>query len=162
QWNDSLQVLSAMLRRPPAAPAGEAALFGTVRTILTPNLRDEQGEKLDVSGFQVFSQSFVFSVFLAFLLPLWGLSFSTQAVGGQREGQIFIWVLSRPLTRPAIYLAKFVALLPWGLGLNVGGFAILCLAAGTPGRMAFRAYWPAVVCASLTFISLFMLFGAYF
>src|SRR5262245_23664453 len=40
QWNDNLQVLTAMLRRPPAAPSGEAAVFGAVRTIITPNLRD--------------------------------------------------------------------------------------------------------------------------
>jgi len=66
------------------------------------------------------------------------------------------------LPRPAIYLAKFLALLPWSLGLNLGGFALLCLAAGPPGGMAFRLYWPAVLWATLAFSSLFYLMGAFF
>ena len=34
-----------------------------------------------------------------------------------------IWLLTRPLPRWSIYLAKFVAILPWSLGMNLGGFA---------------------------------------
>ena len=79
------------------------------------------------------SRWIVYSVFLSFLLPIWSLSFATEALGGEREARSLVWLLSRPLSRPAIYLAKFVALLPWSLGLNLGGFALLCLAAGQPG-----------------------------
>ena len=42
------------------------------------------------------------------------------------------------------------------------GFALLCLAAGPPGRLALRLYWPAVVWATLAFTALFLLLGAYF
>jgi hypothetical protein len=70
--------------------------------------------------------------------------------------------LTRPLSRSSIYLAKFVALLPWSLGLNLGGFALICLAAGSPGWTAFRLYWPAIVLASLAFSALFFLLGAVF
>jgi hypothetical protein len=70
--------------------------------------------------------------------------------------------LTRPLPRPATYLAKFVALLPWSVGLTVGGFGVLCLLAGPPGRLAFRLFWPAVLMATLAFSSLFCLMGAYF
>jgi len=73
-----------------------------------------------------------------------------------------LWLLTRPLPRSSIYLAKFVALLPWSLGLNLGGFAILCLAAGAPGRKALTLYWPAVLFGSLAFCSLFHLMGACF
>jgi hypothetical protein len=66
------------------------------------------------------------------------------------------------LSRPAIYLAKFVALLPWSLGLNVGGFALLCLAGGRPGPQALRLFWPAVLCGTLAFAALFQLVGAFF
>jgi hypothetical protein len=52
--------------------------------------------------------------------------------------------------------------LPWVLALNVGGFALICLAAGEPGRLAFRLFWPGVVAASLAFASLFYLMGALF
>jgi hypothetical protein len=117
---------------------------------------------LACSAFQVFSQWIVFSLFLTFLLPLWSLSFATEAIGGERESQSLIWLLSRPLPRPAIYLAKFVALLPWSVGLNVGGFALLCLVAGPPGRLALALYWPAVTLATLTFSALFLLIGAWF
>ncbi|MFO0844350.1 MAG: ABC transporter permease [Gemmataceae bacterium] len=151
--------------------AVQQALLGSVRTILSPDARvslpsadgrPAYGERLAVSGFQVFSHSVVFAIFLTFLLPLWSLAFGTEALGGDRETQSLIWLLSRPIPRPMIYLAKFVALLPWCLALNVGGFALLCLAAGAPGRQALRLYWPAVALASLTFAALFLLVGAYF
>lgn len=117
---------------------------------------------LEQSGFSVFSRWVVYSVFLSFLLPIWSLSFATESIGGERESRSLVWLLSRPLSRPAIYLAKFVALVPWALGLNVGGFAVLCLAAGRPGVQAFWVYWPAVAWATLAFCALFHLMGALF
>jgi ABC-type transport system involved in multi-copper enzyme maturation permease subunit len=117
---------------------------------------------LERSGFFVFSNWIVFSVFLSFLLPIWSLSFATEALGGEQESRSLVWLLSRPLSRGSIYLAKFAALLPWGLGLNLGGFGLLCLAAGKPGHLAFRLYWPAVLGGSLAFCSLFHLMGACF
>ena len=83
-------------------------------------------------GFVRFSWQIVFSMFTTFLLPLWSLSFATEALGREREQQNLLWLLTRPLPRPAIYLAKFVALLPWCLLLNLGGFTLLCLVAGAP------------------------------
>ncbi|MCS6852018.1 MAG: ABC transporter permease [Gemmataceae bacterium] len=117
---------------------------------------------LDVSGLYVFSTALVFSVFLSFLLPLWSLSFAVEAVGSERDEGTLIWLLSRPLPRWAIYLGKFLALLPWNLGLNLGGFGLICLAAGLPGRLAFGLYWPAVLAGSLAFASLFHLMGSCF
>jgi len=117
---------------------------------------------LNRTGFMVFSKNFVFTVFLSFLLPIWSLSFATDAIGGEREARSLVWLLTRPLPRPAVYLAKFVAVLPWSLGLNLGGFGVLCLAAGEPGQMAFRLYWPAVFWATMAFCALFHLMGAWF
>ncbi len=117
---------------------------------------------LQRSGFYVFSNWIVFSVFVGFLLPIWSLSFATEALGGEREGRNLVWLLTRPLPRPSIYLAKFVALLPWSLGFNLGGFGLLCLLAGKPGHLAFRLYWPAVLGATLAFCALFHLMGACF
>jgi ABC-type transport system involved in multi-copper enzyme maturation permease subunit len=111
---------------------------------------------------EVFVRSVVFVLFLNFLLPLWSLSFATEAVGGDRESNSLIWLLTRPLPRPAIYLGKFVAMLPWSLALNLGGFGVLCLAGGAPGRETFRLLWPSVLCGTLAFSSLFYLFGAFF
>jgi hypothetical protein len=114
------------------------------------------------SPFYFFSNWVVFSVFVGFLLPFWSLSFATEALGGEREGGSLIWLLSRPLPRWSIYLAKYVALLPWSLALNLGGFALLCLLAGAPGHAALRLYWPAVLAATLAFSALFHLMGACF
>lgn len=114
------------------------------------------------SGFQVFCNYVVFSVFLSFLLPIWSLSFASETLGGEREAGTLGWLLMRPLPRWEVYLAKFVALVPWALGLNLGGFGLVCLAAGTPGIQAFELFWPAVAWATLAFSALFQLMSAWF
>jgi ABC-type transport system involved in multi-copper enzyme maturation permease subunit len=116
---------------------------------------------LQESGFLVYSR-YVFTVFVSFLLPVLSLSFATDALGGEREGNTMVWLLTRPLPRPAIYLGKFVALLPWSLSLTVGGFAVVCLAAGRPGRLALELFWPAVLLSALAFSSLFHFLAACF
>jgi ABC-type transport system involved in multi-copper enzyme maturation permease subunit len=110
----------------------------------------------------IFSTWVIFTVFMGFLLPIWSLSFATEALGGERETRSLIWLLTRPLPRWSIFLAKFVAILPWSLGLNLGGFALLCLLGGPPGRLALRLYWPAVLAGTLAFCSLFHLMSAMF
>jgi ABC-type transport system involved in multi-copper enzyme maturation permease subunit len=120
------------------------------------------GAALQKSGFVVFTNWMVYSVFLSFLLPIFSLSFATEALGSERESRSLVWLLSRPLPRASIYLAKFVALLPWALAMNVGGFALICLAAGAPGQMALRLFWLPVVGATLAFCALFHLMGALF
>jgi ABC-2 type transport system permease protein len=114
------------------------------------------------SPFILFARWAMFGMFLAFLLPLWSLSFATQALGGDREDRSLVWLLTRPLPRWSVYLAKFVGVLPWTLALNLGGFALICLAAGAPGRTAFRLFWPAVLGGSLAFAALFHFIGAAF
>jgi hypothetical protein len=146
---DWVHLLGAIPRLPPAAEL-QSAVTGALHAWL------------ERTGFQVFSSWIVFSVFLSFLLPIWSLSFATDALGGEQEDRTLIWLVMQPLSRPVVYLAKFVALLPYALGLNVGGFGLLCLAAGAPGRLAFRLYWPAVLCGSLAFCALFHLMGAWF
>ncbi len=150
QWADEVQMINSTLDHSASGQGVQAALASSVRGII------------ERSGFMVFSRTAVFAIFLTFLLPLWSLSFATEALGGERESNSLVWLLTRPLPRPAIYLAKFVALLPWSLGLNIGGFGLLCLAAGEPGRTAFRLFWPAVLWATLAFSSLFYLMGAFF
>jgi ABC-2 type transport system permease protein len=135
----------------PATRAVHFAVYATQHTVI-----------YEASGFMVFSRGVVFTIFATFLLPLWTMSFATEGLGREREARNLIWLLIRPLPRWSIYLGKFVALLPWCLVLNLGGFWLVCLAAPGPGTLAFRLYWPAVVWATLAFAALFHLLGALF
>lgn len=162
EWLVMTQALSGAVHRDPAAQGVQHAYGGSCRVIIATGVRTEDGRTTSVSGFEVFSQQMIFSIFLTFLLPFCSLSFAVEAIGGERENKSLIWLLARPLPRPLIYLAKFVALLPWTLGMNLLGFAMLCLAAGPAGRPALLLYWPAVVYATVTFSALFLLIGATF
>jgi ABC-type transport system involved in multi-copper enzyme maturation permease subunit len=113
-------------------------------------------------GMLSFTRVVVFNIFTTFLLPLCSLSFATEALGREREQGNLLWTLTRPLPRWAIYLAKFVAVLPWCLALNVGGFLAICTAGGAPGQLAFVTYWPAIVLGTIAFAALFHLMGAVF
>jgi ABC-2 type transport system permease protein len=110
----------------------------------------------------VFSRWVVFLLFLGFLLPLFSLSFASGALGQERENRSLVWLLTRPLPRSAVYLAKFLGVLPWCLALTVGGFGLLCLAGGPTGWEAFALYGPGVLAGSLAFAAVFYLFGALF
>jgi ABC-2 type transport system permease protein len=152
-YHDSLVVMSkqqAEISRAEPASAIHWAILGSV------------GAALDQSGVMVFSRWVVFSIFQAFLLPLLTLSFATDAIGNERESRTFIWLFTRPLPRWSIYLAKFIAALPWCLGLNLVGFAGICLVAGEPGRQALHIYWPSVALGTLAFAALFHLIAAIF
>jgi ABC-2 type transport system permease protein len=144
-------MLDGVVPGSPAQAIADAAYASARAAVLT-----------EPAAAHVFARWVVAAIFLGFLLPLWSLSFATEAVGGDREQNSLIWLLARPLPRPAIYLAKFVALLPWTIGLNMGGFAVVCAAAGRPGLTALRLFWPAVLCATLAFAALFQMIGAAF
>jgi ABC-2 type transport system permease protein len=116
---------------------------------------------LQRSPFLLFARWCMFSLFVSFLMPIWSLSFATEALAGEREGRTLVWLLTRPLPRSAIYLAKFVALLPWCLIINLGGFLVICLVAGEAGRQTFRLFWPAVAMGTLAFVALFQFFSAW-
>ncbi|MEZ6140523.1 MAG: ABC transporter permease [Zavarzinella sp.] len=118
--------------------------------------------KRETKPHAVFSKNVVFMLYLGFLLPMQSLSFAAAAFGQDRENRTMIWLSSRPIPRWGIYLAKWLGVLPWVLFLNVGGFAILCLAGGSTGRDLFWLYLPSIIAGSLTFSALFHFFGSIF
>jgi hypothetical protein len=152
EWADVTEVMG--LRASLPGSAADAGLTQAIMASCRAAMRN--------SEFFVFANWFVFPIFVSFLLPIWCLSFSTEALGGEREGSSLLWLLTKPLSRPAIYLAKYLALLPWSLGLAMGGFALLCVAAGKPGWLALERFWPAVFCGTLAFSALYHLMGAFF
>ncbi len=156
QWQYPLALARNAVPLDPVTGAVQRAAAGAYQAVLF------NPEATRRAGFTRFTDSIVFTMFTTFLLPLWSLSFATEGLGREREDRNLLWLLTRPLSRPAIYLAKYVAILPWALGLNLGGFTLLCLVAGEPGRLALRLYWPAVLWGTLAFCALFHLMGAWF
>src|SRR5262245_47067328 len=122
-WENTLVMMDAAGRI-----TGPSAHSSIVMAITAANSAIVQA-----SEFYGFTRGFLFLLFFSFLVPIWTLSFATDSLGGERESQGMIWLMTRPLSRPAIYLGKFVAVLPWCLALNLGGFGLLCLAAGPAG-----------------------------
>jgi ABC-type transport system involved in multi-copper enzyme maturation permease subunit len=100
--------------------------------------------------------------FVGFVLPLFTMSYATAAFGTERESRSLVWLMTRPIPRSAIYLAKFLGTLPWCVVFGLGGFAAMCLAGGELGARAFALYWPAAVAGTVAFAALFHLIGAVF
>lgn len=113
-------------------------------------------------AFMNFSRTTLLGAYLGFVLPLFTLAYASGAIGTDRESRSLIWLMTRPMPRWAIYLAKFIGTLPWCLLFSGGGFAAICLAGGALGREAAGLYWPAAVAATVAFSALFHLIGALF
>jgi ABC-type transport system involved in multi-copper enzyme maturation permease subunit len=109
-----------------------------------------------------FGKSLVNNVYIPFLLPILCLCFGTQSLGGDWEDRTLVWLLTRPVPRPLVYLAKFLATLPWVAALTVGGLFLLGLLAGPDGLRAAAEFWPAVAWATVAYLALFLLLGAWF
>jgi ABC-type transport system involved in multi-copper enzyme maturation permease subunit len=110
----------------------------------------------------VFARNIIGNLYLGFMLPLLCLAFGTQALGGDWEDRTLVWLLTRPLPRPLIYLAKFVAAVPWTFGLTLGGLLLLGALGGPDGLQAVRIFWPAVAWGTMAYLALFVLLGAWF
>jgi hypothetical protein len=113
-------------------------------------------------GFMTYSRWVIHLVYLGFVLPLFTLSYASGAFGTERESRSLVWLMTRPIPRGGIYLAKFVGTLPWCFAFGLGGFVAICAAGGPHGREALVRYWPAALLATLAFASLFHLVGAIF
>jgi ABC-2 type transport system permease protein len=109
-----------------------------------------------------FARAIIGDVYLGFMLPLLCLAFGTQSMGGDWEDRTLIWTLTRPVPRPLVYLAKFLAALPWTFALTLGGLFLFGAAAGRSGLRSALYFWPAVAWGTLAYVALFVLLGAAF
>jgi len=143
----------------PSTPEG-FGLKVAVASAYRAMMQDEQF--LNDFAFLNFVRVVVYGYFLAFLLPLLTLAYASGAVGSEREGRTLLWLLTRPLPRWAVYLAKYLGTMPWCIGVSALAFTVMCLCGGEFGRRAIGLYWPAVLTGSLAFGSLFHFIGALF
>lgn len=117
---------------------------------------------LDQWEFMNFSRWVVLGAYFGFVLPMFTLAYASAAFGTERESRSLVWVMTRPVPRSAIYLAKFLGTLPWCVLFGLGGFAALCLAGGALGLKALALYWPAAAAGTVAFSAMFHLVGALF
>jgi hypothetical protein len=143
-------LLNATTFRPwnPPLSAGVSALTGPIAAALAS------------SALANFSDKVIFSLYLGFLMPLWTLSFATAALGGEREDRTLLWLTTRPVPRWGVYLAVYLGMLPWCLGMNLIGLLLLCVLGGEPGWHALTMYWPGAITGTLAFAALFHLAAA--
>jgi ABC-type transport system involved in multi-copper enzyme maturation permease subunit len=152
---DSEKTAALDFGNPVARGVRDAVYFAPLAVLQSPKFLDDW-------AVINYSRWVMFGLYLGFILPLFTLSYATGAMGLERESRSMIWLLTRPIPRWAVYLAKYLGVLPWCLLFNGGGFVALCLAGGEPGRRALGLYWPAVAAGTLAFAALFHLVGAVF
>lgn len=128
------------------------------------NLYPQEGSGTGYWGWRTipFTKAVILNLYLSFILPILCLCFSTQSIGGEWEDRSLVWLLTRPLPRPLIYLGKFVAAIPWVFALTLGGFFLLGVLGGRGGLRAVEYFWPAVALGTVAYMSLFQLLGAAF
>jgi ABC-type transport system involved in multi-copper enzyme maturation permease subunit len=137
--------------------------YGMPAVLLVIQQRILTSEKLlNDWAFLNYTRWVMLGVFLGFLLPMFTLSYATAAFGTERESRSLVWLMTRPIPRSAIYLAKFIGTLPWCVAFGLGGFAAVCVAGGDLGKQALALYWPAAVAGTIAFAALFHLIGAIF
>ncbi len=90
----------------------------------------------DGTGFFVFSNGIVFTLFATFLLPLWSLSFATEGLGREREARNLLWVLTRPVVPAGDLSCQVFGTAAMVLAFEPGRLCRavpFCRGAGTPG-----------------------------
>jgi ABC-2 type transport system permease protein len=145
-------------------PAPFDPVKNSIQTLIltVPHAVLHSGEFVRAWGFMHFTWWVVLGAYLGFVLPLFTLSYATAAFGTDRESRSLVWLMTRPIPRSGIYLAKFLGALPWCLVFGLGGFVLLCLAGGEYGRRSLAMYWPAAAAATVAFSAMFHLIGAIF
>jgi ABC-2 type transport system permease protein len=113
-------------------------------------------------GVTRFVRMIIMPIYISFLLPVLSLIYAASAIGEERDERTLVYLLIRPLSRYRIYLAKGMGILPLVLAVGVGGFLLICAAAGPAGWETGRLFDGAVMRGCIVYTALFLLFGAVF
>jgi ABC-type transport system involved in multi-copper enzyme maturation permease subunit len=107
-----------------------------------------------------FADDIVMGIFATFLAPLLTLIYATSAFGDEREDRTLVYLLTRPLARWRIYLAKAIGVAPLVLIIVLGAYIGICLVGGEPGRGLLFRFLPGLAIGTLAYTALFLFFGA--
>lgn len=115
---------------------------------------------------ETFGRWVVLEVIGNFFVPLTALAYGTGALGDDRDDRSLVYLLVRPIPRPAIYLGKLFAVAALATLFNIGGFGALCglagISMGEGSIEVFRAVAPAFLLSTAAYLALFQLLGAAF
>lgn len=114
-----------------------------------------------VRAFDRFSR-FLLAGYLLFVVPICTLAYGTSSLGGDREDRTLLFLLVRPIPRALVLLGKFSASVPLALGVLLACFGGSCALAGEIGRLAWKAYLPAVLLSTIAYLAVFHLFAVVF
>jgi ABC-2 type transport system permease protein len=112
-------------------------------------------------SFESFSD-FLISIFLSIVIPLCAVAFGTSGLASEREDRTLMLILMRPIPRPLVLAARWLASLPLGLGMVVASFYAYCWLAGSIGAAARELYLPAIFWTTFAYLGLFQLLAVTF
>jgi len=106
-----------------------------------------------------FIENVLLTIYMSFLLPMFCLCFASAGIATDREEQTLVYLLTTPLPRPWIFIAKWCASLVLSVCWTMGSLALLCVVAGKAGGEAFQTTWQAILASTVAYVALFQLFG---
>ena len=115
----------------------------------------------DRTGLQLASEV-LSPLFMGFLLPIISLGYASAAISGERTNRTLVYLLSTSIPRPLIYCSLYAAVLLLTLAVTLGCLASICLPIGVNGIEVLYKYAPVVFVSTTSYVSLFLLFSAWF
>jgi ABC-type transport system involved in multi-copper enzyme maturation permease subunit len=117
---------------------------------------------------EFFSEAVTLGVFNNFIFPVLMLAYGTAALGEDREDRTLVYLLTRPLPRWGIYLGKYLAVAPLGLGAGLGAYWGLCQVGAQAAQsdaapavaQAFATLWDAFLLGGLAYLAIFHFLAA--
>ncbi len=111
-----------------------------------------------------FVRFIVLRAFGLFFLPAVAVAFGSGALADERDDRTLVYLVTRPLARWSIYVAKYVAVLPIAAALTMGGLWCVCWIASLGGKFdsveAFRLLALPTFLTTTAYLALFHFFGA--
>ena len=115
---------------------------------------------------RVLGQEVVLKLLGLFVLPMFGILFGAGVVGDEREGRTLVYLVTRPLARWSVYVAKWGAALPLVIGLALFSLLIVAVTAsndrGVGTLEVFTLFAPSVMLAASAYLAFFAFLGAVF
>ncbi|MGE0755822.1 MAG: ABC transporter permease [Pirellulaceae bacterium] len=109
-----------------------------------------------------FVEDIFLTIYVSFLLPVFCISYASAGIASEREERTLVYLLTSPLPRPLIFLAKASASLLLSMLWTVGSLWLLSWLAGPAGLAPARVVTPAIAWSTAAYVSLFCLFSVLF